>query len=52
MLIPEGTGIKTFIERYFIEDALPDEPVIDEAVRIVYYETEGTKLGTPHVLKK
>lgn len=52
MLVPDGAGIKAFIEKYFIEDALPDEPIIDESVRIVYYDTEGIKLGTPHVLKK
>ena len=52
MLVPDGSSIKTFVEKYFVEDAMPDESVVDEAVRIVYYETEGTKLGTPHVLKK
>lgn len=52
MLIPKGTGIKDFIDRYFAEDAMPDEPVIDEQVRVVYYETEGTKLGSPHVTRK
>lgn len=31
---------------------MPDEPVTDEKVRVIYYETEGTKLGTPHVLRK
>lgn len=31
---------------------MPDTPVVDEDVRIVYYETEGLKMGTPHVLKK
>ena len=52
MLVPKGTGIRDFIERYFVEDAMPDEPVIDEQVRVVYYETEGTKLGSPHVTRK
>lgn len=31
---------------------MPDEPVIDEDVRIICYETEGSQLGTPHVLRK
>jgi len=31
---------------------MPDEPVVDEEVRVIYYETEGTKLGSPHVTKK
>ena len=52
MLIPKGTGIKDFIDRYFVEDAMPDEPVINEQVRVVYYEIEGTKLGSPHVTRK
>lgn len=54
MLIP-GThkkNIKTFIEKYFIEDTLPDELVTDEDVRILYYETEGSGFGTPHVIQK
>ena len=31
---------------------MPDEPVVDENVRVIYYETEGVKLGSPHVTKK
>ncbi len=31
---------------------MPDELIIDEDVRIVYYETEGAKHGNPHVTKK
>ena len=41
MLIPKGTGIKDFIDRYFVEDAMPDELLIDEQARIVYYEMRG-----------
>lgn len=54
MAIPDKDkgNIREFIGRYFVEDALPDEPVVDEAVRIVYYETEGVKLGTSHVTRK
>ncbi len=52
MCVPMNVNIKTFIEKHFVEDALPDELVVDEGVRVVYYETEGTKLGTPHVTKK
>lgn len=54
MLIPaaERTDIRSFLSKYFIEDALPDELVFNEGVRIICYETEGTKLGTAHVLKK
>ena len=54
MLIPEGSrnNIREFISRYFIEDAMPDAPVVNEDVRVIYYEEEGSKLGTPHVTKK
>lgn len=31
---------------------MPDELVLNEDVRVIYYETEGTQLGTPHVLRK
>ena len=53
--IPEAEqgDIRTFISRYFIEDAMPDEPVTDEKVRVIYYETEGSKLDNdPHITKK
>lgn len=52
MMVSPDTDIRTFIDKYFIEDAMPDELVFDEHVRIVYYDTEGTKLGSPHVTKK
>lgn len=54
MCMPEQhrDSIRDFIDRYFIEDAMPDEPVVDETVRVIYYETEGVKLGSPHVTKK
>lgn len=54
MLIPSASrnNIKTYIEKYFIEDALPDELVTDEDVRILYYETEGSSFGNPNVLLK
>ena len=54
MCVPEQHwgSIRDFIDRYFIEDAMPDEPVVDETVRVIYYETEGVKLGSPHVTKK
>ncbi len=54
MRIPESSrsNIREFIGKYFIEDAMPDEPVVNEDVRVIYYEEEGSKLGTPHVTKK
>ena len=51
MCIPENKqeNIREFIDRYFIEDAMPDELVLNEDVRVICYETEGTQLGSPHV---
>ena len=47
MLIPAASlgNIKTFIEKHFVEDIMPDELLTDEDVRILYYETEGMRLG-------
>lgn len=54
MLIPAKSrgNIKEFIERYFVEDVMPDELVTDEDVRVLCYETEGVKLSNPRVTKK
>lgn len=55
MLIPEPdrNDIRKFIDKYFVEDVLPDAPVTDEKVRIVYYDTEGVKLGgDSHITRK
>ena len=55
LLVPaaEQKDIRAFISRYFVEDAMPDELVTDEKVRVVYYETEGSKLGNdPHITKE
>lgn len=55
MLIPEAdhNDIRKFVDKYFVEDILSDAPVTDEKVRILYYDTEGVKLGGgPHVTKK
>ena len=40
LLIPEAEqgDIRTFISRYFIEDAMPDEPVTDEYIRRIARE--------------
>ena len=51
MLIPKGTGIKDFIDHYFVEAAMPAKLLLDEQARIVYYETEGSKLGSNVVIE-
>lgn len=54
MLVPAAKrgNIKAWIEQYFVEDTLPDELITDEDVRVLYYETEGTRHNHPNVLKK
>ena len=42
MLIPEDTSIVHFIGKYFIEDAAADEMLINEKVRVVHYDTQGS----------
>ena len=41
MMVPKNTTVVEFIEKYFIKDAAADEFLIDEKVRIVYYDTPG-----------
>lgn len=52
MLIPTGTTLIEFIGRYFIEDLSPDELIVDEKVRISYYDSEGRSTGNKNVLNK
>lgn len=44
MMIPEGTSVVQFIDKYFINSAAADEIVTDEKVRIVYYDGKGRNL--------
>lgn len=54
MLIPDKhiNDLRLYVDKYFIEDAMPDALLTDEDVRVIYYETEGTKLNDPHVIRK
>ena len=53
MLLPEGTSIVRFVEKYFVEDAeSTGETVTDEKVRIVYHDSEGSDFGSPNVKNK
>ena len=50
MMIPEGTTITKFIEKYFVEDdESTTEILTDEMVRIVYHGSEGADFGNPNV---
>lgn len=50
MLVPEGTSITTFTDKYFIRSSASDEVLTTEKVRIVYYDGEGEMMGSRHVL--
>jgi len=41
MLVPEGTDIVKFTDKYFIRDGSTDELLTNEKVRIVHHDTEG-----------
>lgn len=41
MLVPEGTDIVKFTDKYFIRDGSTDELLTNEKVRIVHHDTQG-----------
>ena len=41
MLVPEGTDIVKFTDKYFIRDGSTDELLTNEKVRIVHHDAEG-----------
>lgn len=49
MLVPEKCTIVQFIEKYFVEDEVSDEPLTNEAVRITYYDSKGRDSGNKHI---
>lgn len=52
MLIPEGTDIVKFTDKYFIRDGSTDELLTNEKVRIVHHDTEGFDTFNPNVKGK
>lgn len=52
MLVPEGTNILKFQEKYFIRDGSTDELLTNEKVRIVHHDAQGTYTFNPHVRMK
>ncbi len=49
MLIPNGTNIQQFCEKYFIRDGSTDELLTNEQVRIVHHDSQGYFTGVNHV---
>ncbi len=49
MLVPEGTDILTFIDKYFIRDSSTDELLTNEKVRIVHSDSQGLRTRNQYV---
>jgi len=52
MLVPEGTSIVTFMDKYFIRDGSTDELLTKEKVRIVHRDAPGFSTFNPNVQGK
>lgn len=52
MMIPDGTNIITFIDRYFIRAGYTSKVLSDENVRIVYSNSSSELGNTPHALRQ
>ena len=52
MLVPKGTDIAGFTEKYFIRDGSTDELLTNEKVRIVHHDAQGFWTYNPHVRGK
>ena len=52
MKIPTGTSVTDFIDRYFVQDENAGEILINEPVRIVYWDSEGRESGNMNVRNK
>lgn len=49
MLVPEGTDILTFIDKYFIRDSSTDELLTNEKVRIIHSDSQGLRTRNQYV---
>lgn len=52
MLVPEGTDVLTFIDKYFIRDSSTDELLTNEKVRIIHSDTQGLRTRNRYVQGK
>ena len=52
MNVPPGTPILTFITKYFIASAAPDELLLTEDVRIHHYDSQGAETDNQNVIRK
>lgn len=49
MLVPDSVRVNEFILKYFVKDAAADELLVNEKVRIVYYDRTGWDTGNKNV---
>lgn len=49
MLVPNGTDILKFQEKYFIRDGSTDELLTNEKVRVVHHDAQGFDTANPNV---
>ena len=49
MLVPKGTDILTFTEKYFIRDSSTDELLTNEKVRVTHSDTQGLRSANKYV---
>ena len=49
MLVPDSVRVNEFILKYFVKDAAADELLVNEKVRIVYYDRAGWDTGNKNV---
>lgn len=52
MKVPNGTSILTFIDKYFVRAGYTNEILENEAVRIVYADSQGYETSAPNVMRK
>lgn len=54
MMIPQEdrNNVVKFIKKYFVRDVMPDTLIIDENVRVVYSDGEGSPMNIPQVRRR
>ena len=52
MLVPDGTDILKFQDKYFIRDGSTDELLTNEKVRVVHHDDQGFDTSNNHVRGK
>lgn len=52
MLVPDGTDIVKFTDKYFIRDGSTDELLTNEKVRVVHHDAQGSSTFNPNIKGK